>query len=43
MTLKGKDAFYLITFQVKKDDYDSRKGDVESWMKSVKVDVTETK
>lgn len=43
MTIKGQNAFYLVTFQVKKADYDGRKTDVENWMKTVKIDVAEDK
>lgn len=37
-TIKGKDAFYLATFQSKKSDYKNYENIFKDWAKSIKVD-----
>ena len=38
-TAKGKDSFYLVTIQSKKDKYKSNENNFKTWAKSLKFDL----
>ena len=42
-TAKGKDSFYLVTMQSKKENYKDNENNFKTWAKSLKFDIEQSK